>query len=62
MTTDRPDPRQLERKHPVHYSPFRRLMFGLAGGLIAWAMTAFLPIVAPWAPVIGVGVALVLWS
>ncbi|MFF6801057.1 MULTISPECIES: hypothetical protein [unclassified Streptomyces] len=46
----------------MHYSPFRRLMFGLAGGLIAWAMTAFLPIVAPWAPVIGVGVALVLWS
>lgn len=46
----------------MHSSLLRRFMVSLAGGLIAWAMTAYLPVVGPWALVIGLAVALVLWA
>lgn len=41
---------------------FRRFMVGLSCGVVAWAVAACIPGVGPWAPVIGLGVALVLWA
>ncbi|MEU0059878.1 hypothetical protein [Streptomyces sp. NPDC006334] len=41
---------------------FHRFMVGLSAGVVTWAVTAFIPVVGPWAPVLGLAVALVLWT
>ncbi|MEU2265023.1 hypothetical protein ABZ568_00915 [Streptomyces olindensis] len=41
---------------------FRKFMVGLSFGVATWAATAFIPVVGPWAPVLGLAVALVLWA
>jgi hypothetical protein len=41
---------------------FRKFMVGLSVGSVVWALTAFLPVVGPWSPVLGLAVALVLWA
>ncbi|WP_281200936.1 hypothetical protein [Streptomyces longwoodensis] len=40
----------------------RKFMVGLAFGLVVWAVTAFVPVIGPWSPVLGAAVALVLWA
>ncbi|MER6632269.1 hypothetical protein ABT301_29315 [Streptomyces sp. NPDC000987] len=40
---------------------FRKFMVGLSAGAVAWAATAFIPVIGPWSPVLGLSVALVLW-
>ncbi|MFJ7489747.1 hypothetical protein ACIQZB_00550 [Streptomyces sp. NPDC097727] len=40
---------------------FRKVMVGLSSGVVVWAGTAFIPVIGPWAPVLGLAVALVLW-
>lgn len=46
----------------MHSNLVRRVMVGLAWGLVAWACLAFVPGASPWAPVVGLAVALVLWA
>lgn len=37
-------------------------MVGLSFGTVACALIAFIPVIGPWAPVLGLAVALVLWA
>ncbi|MFE3149106.1 hypothetical protein ACFXJ6_21030 [Streptomyces sp. NPDC059218] len=39
----------------------RKFMVGLSSGVVVWAATGFIPVIGPWAPVLGLSVALVLW-
>ncbi|MFB0617287.1 hypothetical protein [Streptomyces sp. AGS-58] len=39
---------------------FRKFIVGLSFGLATWGMTAFVPVIGPWSPVLGLAVALVL--
>ncbi|MFF5668866.1 hypothetical protein ACFY8S_01800 [Streptomyces hygroscopicus] len=41
---------------------FRTFMVGLSSGVVVWAGTAVIPAIGPWAPVLGLAVALVLWA
>ncbi|MEU1180577.1 hypothetical protein ABZ464_23545 [Streptomyces sp. NPDC005820] len=41
---------------------FRKFMAGLSFGVVVWAGTAFIPVIGPWSPVLGLAVALVLWA
>lgn len=41
---------------------FRTFMVGLSAGTATWAVLAFVPVVGPWSPVLGLAVALVLWA
>ncbi|MET7695839.1 hypothetical protein ABZT06_49670 [Streptomyces sp. NPDC005483] len=40
---------------------FRKFMLGLTVGLVVWAATAPIPIIGPWAPVLGLFAAIFLW-